>query len=283
MTIDRIGIAETLETLAALLRAPRPDREVDERLAKQALLATAEGGVEYLQLALGVTADGIVGPNTRAALDAADLDALVRDLAMGAGPAEPWAPADGLTPALRAEYNALYAMAEVRPEYAQQVADIASRVKAAEHRLDVIEVAEATDVPARIICILQELEASSDYHCHLHNGDPLSARTVNVPAGRPASGAPPFPWDFSALDALEYDGFDDWTDWSIAGCAYKFEGYNGWGYRLYHPEVKSPYLWSFSTAYHSGKYVGDGDWDPYAVSAQCGTMVILKALGGITA
>jgi len=42
--------------------------------------------------------------------------------------------------------------------------------------------------------------------------------------------------------------------------------------------VKSPYLWSYSNLYTSGKYVGDGQWSETAVSRQCGAMVLLKRL-----
>ena len=76
----------------------------------------------------------------------------------------------------------------------------------------------------------------------------------------------------------EYDGLTQVTDWSIEHLAYLFENFNGWGYRLYHPHVKSPYLWSYSNHYTSGKYVGDGQWSETAVSRQCGAMVLLKRL-----
>jgi lysozyme family protein len=129
-----------------------------------------------------------------------------------------------------------------------------------------------------VISVLHNLEASGDFSRHLHNGDPLTARTVHVPAGRPRSGQPPFSWQESAVDALEYDGLTSVTDWSIEHLAYLFEGFNGWGYRLYHPHVKSPYLWSFSNHYTRGKYVGDGKWSETAVSQQCGAMVLLKRI-----
>lgn len=74
------------------------------------------------------------------------------------------------------------------------------------------------------------------------------------------------------------EGLPDWDDWSIPGMLYTLEGYNGWGYRRYHPEVKSPYLWSGSNHYASGKYVADGTWSRSAVSAQCGTATLLRRI-----
>ena len=66
-------------------------------------------------------------------------------------------------------------------------------------------------------------------------------------------GKPPFTWEESASDALALRGLRGDTDWSLAGTLYQLEGYNGWGYRLYHQHVLSPYLWSYSNHYQSGK------------------------------
>jgi hypothetical protein len=68
------------------------------------------------------------------------------------------------------------------------------------------------------------------------------------------------------------------STWNLERILYELEGYNGWGYRLYHPHVKSPYLWSFSNHYTRGKYVADGTWSDTARSQQCGAAVIIKRL-----
>ena len=57
---------------------------------------------------------------------------------------------------------------------------------------------------------------------------------------------------------------------------FPWEKYNGMGYRPF--GVPSPYLWSFSSIYTSGKYVADGRFDPTVVSKQSGAAVMLKAL-----
>ena len=120
------------------------------------------------------------------------------------------------------------------------------------------------------------MECGFNFGTHLHNGDPLTARTVHVPANRPAVGSPPFTWRDSASDALIFEGFSQETAWSIPRMLYLFERYNGFGYRKL--RVPSPYLWSFSNLYIKGKFVSDGHFDPDAVSAQSGAGVILKAL-----
>ena len=66
--------------------------------------------------------------------------------------------------------------------------------------------------------------------------------------------------------------------WSIERISFELERYNGFGYRRNHPTVKSPYLWSCTNHYTSGKYVGDGKFSMTAVSAQVGAMAVLKQL-----
>lgn len=134
----------------------------------------------------------------------------------------------------------------------------------------------ATSVPWWFIACVHRMEGSSNFNIHLHNGDPLTSRTRRVPKGRPEDGNPPFTWEHSAIDAITMKDFDQ--DWSIERTLFKLETYNGFGYRRYHPEVKSPYLWSGTTCYTSGKYVGDGQFDPMAVSKQIGCSVFLKLM-----
>ncbi len=137
-------------------------------------------------------------------------------------------------------------------------------------------VAKTSKVPWYIIAVIHNMECSLNFKQHLHNGDPLSKKTVNVPAGRPPDWKSDGTWEESALDALAYDNLTSWTDWSIAGMCYKLEGYNGWGYRRH--GVHTPYLWSFTNHYTSGKYVADGVWSESAVSGQCGCCAVLRRL-----
>jgi lysozyme family protein len=134
------------------------------------------------------------------------------------------------------------------------------------------------DIPWFVIGCVHAMETSLNFKEHLYNGDPLTARTVHVPAGQPTTGEPPFTWAQSALGALVYQGWNRWQDWSVAGCLYKFEGYNGFGYRKSTINIPSPYLWSFSTYYNKGKFDKDGHYDANLVSQQCGAAVILKQL-----
>lgn len=139
------------------------------------------------------------------------------------------------------------------------------------------EVGGRLGIPWYFIAVIHNMEANLNFSKHLHNGDPLTARTVQVPAGQPVNGNPPFTWEASAIDVLTWKKLGLQTNWSLAGTLYQLDD-NGWGYRLYHPYVQSPYLWSFANHYKSGKYVADGTWSETAVSKQCGTAVLLRRM-----
>lgn len=176
---------------------------------------------------------------------------------------------------LRKEYEGLYKSMKVNPGREAAVKKIADAIKASQTRYEAV--ATSTKVPWQVIAVIHNMEASLSFTKHLHNGDPLTARTVQVPKGRPLTGQPPFSWEVSAEDALAYDKLTNWTDWSIAGTLYKLEGFNGFGSR--NRGINTPYLWSFCQHYTKGKFVRDGVWDPNAVSQQCGAALILSQLG----
>lgn len=140
------------------------------------------------------------------------------------------------------------------------------------------EVEEDTGVPAVWIGLTHKMEGNCNFGTHLHNGDPLSARTYHVPKGRPAalprSGKLPYTWEESAEDALRFQGYDRVGDWQLLRWLYLWEAYNGWGY--YYHGINSPYLWSFSNNYTAGRYVSDGVWSSTSVSKQIGTACLLK-------
>jgi len=185
-------------------------------------------------------------------------------------------PSIQLTTRLRDEYNKLFNNCAIRPDRASEVESIVRKIEA--NRSTYEKVDTSLGVPWYVVAVIHNMESSLNFTKHLHNGDPLTARTVQVPAGRPNTGNPPFTWEQSAADALTLKGLGADTDWSMAGTLYRLEQYNGWGYRLHHPEVLSPYLWSYSNQYTSGKYVADGVWSNTAVSKQCGAAAILRRM-----
>lgn len=172
-------------------------------------------------------------------------------------------------------YDTLWNSMVIRPERVGTVDWYVDQIQ--KNKARYVGVQNTTGVPWFWTGITHALEAGLDFGSHLHNGDPLSARTTHVPAGRPVTGTPPFTWEFSATDAISMKGYNAWRDWNLASMlSYAFERYNGFGYRSSSININSPYLWSFSNHYSRGKYTYDGYYDPNAVSQQAGALVILK-------
>jgi lysozyme family protein len=176
---------------------------------------------------------------------------------------------------LKEEYSTFFATTQLRPDRSE-LADWHKRVML-EYRSRYEGVSKMTGVPWYFIGAIHGLEASYNFRAHLHNGDfPLSARTRQVPANRPANWSAPYTWEASAKDALTLLGFVGKRDWTLERTLYRLEAYNGFGYRR--RGVPSPYLWSFSNHYETGKFVADGKWNPAARSQQCGAATKIKML-----
>jgi lysozyme family protein len=135
-------------------------------------------------------------------------------------------------------------------------------------------VSAKTGVPWAAIAVIHERECSQDWVGSLAQGDPWNRISVHVPAGR----GPFRSWEDAAVDALvhcaPYAARN--TDWSIGGTLTKLEEYNGLGYAA--RRQPSPYIWSGTDQYRSGKYVRDGVYDPDAVDNQPGCAGLLLAM-----
>lgn len=175
---------------------------------------------------------------------------------------------------VQSDYERLFANCQIRPERQAEVAW--HRARLLQYRARYETVSNRVGIPWWFIGIIHALEASFNFAAHLHNGDPLEARTEQVPKGRPAIWNPPNDWESSAADALTYEKFTGQADWSLAAVLYRWERYNGMGYRS--KGINSPYLWSFSNHYSKGKFVKDKVFDPNKQSRQCGAAVMLLAL-----
>lgn len=174
-------------------------------------------------------------------------------------------------------YAAMWARAKLLP--ARRSAAMAIARRAIENRARYeLAAAACPGMPWWWVACAHSLESGMSWTRHLHNGDPLTARTRQVPAGRPATGSPPFTWEASARDALTMPphSLHLVREWTIPRALYELERYNGFGY--VRRRINSPYLWSFTTLAQPGKYVADGRFDPAAVSQQCGAVAIMKAL-----
>jgi lysozyme family protein len=181
-----------------------------------------------------------------------------------------------LTQTLREEYERLFQSCRVRSDAMDEVTAWADRIAANRERYHGI--GEPFNVPWHVVGLTHYRECGLDFSKHLHNGDPLTGRTKHEPIGRPKTGSPPFTFEESAADALRCDRLDTWGDWSLSGTLYKLESFNGFGYRLYHPHVLSPYLWGRSNLYVRGGYAKDGVWSDTYVNRQLGSAVLLRRL-----
>jgi lysozyme family protein len=177
---------------------------------------------------------------------------------------------------LKDEYAQLWASMAVRTSFKPALDASAKTIIANRERYQAV--AEMTKVPWYVIGLIHQMEAGCSFGCHLHNGDSLARKTVQVPANRPVSGQGPFKWEASACDALLMKSLEAVKDWTIERICFELERYNGWGYRNYHKTTLTPYLWSGTTHYARGKYVADGKWDATHVSKQTGAIALLKTL-----
>lgn len=114
---------------------------------------------------------------------------------------------------LQSEYAAWYVACQLRAERKGELAYYLKRLTQGQAIYQ--QVGTELNIPWVFIGITHGMECGFNFKAHLHNGDPLSARTVQVPKGRPATGNPPFTWSQSARDALIYKGYHQVTDWSV--------------------------------------------------------------------
>lgn len=180
------------------------------------------------------------------------------------------------TKSLQKEYEDLYTRMEIRLDKLSVVESNVDKILQYKSRYQAV--GGPLNIPWYFVGIIHSMESGQSFSRHLHNGDPLTARTIQVPSGRPKTGNPPFTWEVSAADALKYHDLDQVSEWTLTRILFEFERYNGWGYRLYHQHVYSPYLWSCSNQYTKGKYIADGTWSETAVSQQIGAVVLLRRL-----
>jgi lysozyme family protein len=186
-----------------------------------------------------------------------------------------------LTKILQIEYEDSWKNCQINQSYADDLYMAVERILLNKHRYKSVSL--KTGVPWYVIAVIHSLESDCDFRTHLHNGDSLEHRTINVPEGRPATGDPPFSWEYSAEDALSIERALCIKCWNLSTLFWFLEGFNGWGYRegkgrKTTPPCRSPYIYSGTRYYESGKYTADGTFDEKSVSDQIGCMALLKEL-----
>lgn len=80
---------------------------------------------------------------------------------------------------LRREYEKLFSICSIRLERMQGVDALVARLQAGKPRYR--SVAEPMGIPWSFVAVIHNMEAGLDFTRHLHNGDPLTRWTVQVP------------------------------------------------------------------------------------------------------
>jgi lysozyme family protein len=164
----------------------------------------------------------------------------------------------------------------LRPEWIPRLDVIVAGIVRDKERYLAVEKMRPNGMPWYFVGGIHERESSRNFTRHLHEGSPLIHRTQFVPKNRlPPPKDPPYTFSESAEDALYVLKHEDrvpWNDTRIALDA--LEAYNGLGYRKYHPDVFSPYLWSGTGAYSRGKYIADGRFSSTTVDQQAGVAAL---------
>lgn len=188
------------------------------------------------------------------------------------------APSGKAPPKDEAGYAKAFAAIKIRPEWQGPTDRVVDRIYDPNARKRLRKVEEASGTPWWLIGVIGAMETGLSFTSHLHNGDPLTAPTVNHPPGRPTNWRAGMSWEDSAIDAVttpphDLRAIDDWT---IGATLRLLERYNGFGYR--NRGRWSPYLWSGSTSYETGKFGSDGNFDPNLVSKQVGAAVLIARM-----
>jgi lysozyme family protein len=193
------------------------------------------------------------------------------------------------------EHQSLFDSATLRPNRIIEIDSTLNKLVPQRNRYEKVVSVFNNGMPWWFPMMCHAMEAGAfafPFNYHLHCGDSLENRTFHVPANRPKfnpghgtkppSQSNPYSWEESAIDALQEFGDHKETDWSVGACLWREEKFNGLGYRKYHPQVHTPYVWSYTNQYGDapsiGKYTGDGKWDPNAISKQPGCAAYLIRL-----
>lgn len=169
-----------------------------------------------------------------------------------------------------------WAKAHIHAEWQKAIDATADRLTLPENKARFLKVEQNEGVKWFVVAIIKERESGADpaFKLSIAQGDPWSARSRHVPAGR---------GPFSSWEAAAHDALVDcspyaarWHDWSIGGLLTILEKYNGSGYAA--RGLPSPYIWSATDQYIKGKYVSDGVFDPDFVDRQIGCAALLIAM-----
>ena len=116
---------------------------------------------------------------------------------------------------LKSGYQLLFDSCLISTNRAQAVNAAVAKIRANRERYEAV--GSALGVPWYVVGLIHTMESGGNFSAHLHNGDPLTARTTHVPAGRPKAGTPPFSGRRAPPTRSRYSASGRWKDWSVPG------------------------------------------------------------------
>jgi lysozyme family protein len=124
---------------------------------------------------------------------------------------------------LKESYLSIFNACRVNADSLKQANGIVQKISASRPRYE--SVSAILTIPWYVIAVIHNLEAGLNFNCHLHNGDPLTSKTVHVPSGRQHQVILRIAGD-ERHRCNATGEFGCWTDWSLSGISYKL-GDNG--------------------------------------------------------
>ncbi len=181
-----------------------------------------------------------------------------------------------LTSTVTQQYRDLWKTCEIRPKHAREVDQLVDRIVANKKRYK--KAGNARGVPWHLVGVIHMLEGSGKFHTHLHKGDPLTARTANIPAGRPKTGMPPVHVGGKRRRCARARRPEPLDELVGAGNALRARAVQ----RLRLPEIRhrhsQPLPLELLEPPHAGRFIKDRVFSPTTVSRQCGAAVLLKRM-----
>ena len=172
---------------------------------------------------------------------------------------------------LAPEYESWVAHVIPNPDRIDEINHVATRLTQRANLGFYNEVFDLIKVPQVIQATICEREDGNDFTKNPAQGDPWNRRSIHVPRNRGPFGS----WVEAAVDA--------WTvcdqlyvlsvpAWSLAYSCWKWEGYNGFGYRAH--GIRTPYVLGGTNLQQPGKYISDGSFDPNHMDTQLGALPV---------
>lgn len=171
---------------------------------------------------------------------------------------------------LAAEYTSWVERCQPIPSRRLEIENVAARLVRPDHLNRFAAVTAKINVPGVVQATICEREDGCDFSKSPAQGDPWNRVSTHVPRGI----GPFSSWEESAIyswteaDNLAHNS----VPWSLPYASYKWEYYNGGGYRA--RGLRTPYVVGGSNLQQPGKYTSDGGFDGRHWDTQLGTLVV---------